>query len=189
MKRCPKCGRELEQSDFAKDRSTKDGLSSWCRDCTRAKNAKRYSEDRVRRLNKQKAYHEANREAGLERMRARYQSMPDAYKAEAMQWAEANRDKVRKKAQRYYKARPEYFLEKSRRRQLMVEQQTPKWADLDKIREIYAQARALTKSTGIPHEVDHVVPIKGRNVCGLHCEGNLEIKTRDANRRKTNKHG
>ena len=187
MKLCPKCDRTLDLSSFSKDRSTASGLSAWCRDCTRAKNAKRYEEDKERRLAKQKAYHQENREVILERFKQRYQSMPDVYKAEAQQWADNNRDKVRAKAQRYYRSKPEYFLEKSRRRQLLVAQQTPAWVDLEKVRAIYAEARRLTESTGIPHEVDHVIPIKGRNVCGLHWEGNLEIKTQEANRRKYNK--
>lgn len=187
MKSCPKCSRQLKLSSFTKDQSTTDGLSTWCRDCTRAKNAKRYEADKARRLAKQAAYHQDNREVILERFRKRYRSMPEVYKTEAQAWAEKNRDKVREKAKKSYRRKPEYFLEKSRRRQLLVEQQTPKWASLEKIRAIYAEARRLSRATGLPHEVDHVVPIKGRNVCGLHWEGNLEIKTRDANRRKTNK--
>ena len=52
---------------------------------------------------------------------------------------------------------------------------------------IYAEAARLTKETGIPHEVDHEVPLQGINVCGLHWHENLRIVTAFVNRSKGNK--
>ena len=54
-------------------------------------------------------------------------------------------------------------------------QRTVAWADAKKIKAIYAKAIAKTKKTGIPHHVDHIVPIKGKLVSGLHVENNLQI--------------
>lgn len=187
MKRCPKCGLDRENTLFTKDKSRKDGLSTWCVECTRAKNSKRYNEDKDRRLVKQKEYHEDNRQENIVRMRARYSSMSDVYKAQAMAWAEANRDKVRQRAKRYYARRPEYFAEKARRKLIRIKEQTPIWANLDAIREFYRKARELTIATKVQHEVDHIVPLKGKNVRGLHWEGNLRIITRTENRMKSNK--
>ena len=65
---------------------------------------------------------------------------------------------------------------------------TPAWADMKKIKEFYVEAQTLTRSTGIVHEVDHIVPIQGRLVCGLHVENNLRVLTRDDNRAKLNHH-
>lgn len=64
----------------------------------------------------------------------------------------------------------------------------PPWADGAAIRAIYAEARRLTAATGVPHEVDHVIPLLGARVSGLHVETNLQILTRDANKRKLNRH-
>ena len=65
---------------------------------------------------------------------------------------------------------------------------SPEWADTEAIRKFYADAQALTESTGVKHEVDHYYPLQGKNVCGLHCEFNLQIITEKENRSKGNKH-
>lgn len=63
----------------------------------------------------------------------------------------------------------------------------PPWADVEAIRAIYDEARRLTTETGIPHEVDHEIPLLGRGVTGLHVEWNLRVVTRTENRRKSNR--
>jgi 5-methylcytosine-specific restriction endonuclease McrA len=51
---------------------------------------------------------------------------------------------------------------------------------------MYAISSALTKITGIAFEVDHIVPLQGRNVSGLHVETNLQILAAENNRAKFN---
>ncbi|MHC4245149.1 MAG: hypothetical protein ACYSU4_22300 [Planctomycetota bacterium] len=36
MKQCTKCKKRKDESEFGKDRSRKDGLSLWCKDCIQA---------------------------------------------------------------------------------------------------------------------------------------------------------
>lgn len=64
---------------------------------------------------------------------------------------------------------------------------TPSWANQDAIRAIYAEAARLTRETGIRHEVDHIYPLQGELVCGLHVEANLQILTKFDNIRKKNR--
>lgn len=64
---------------------------------------------------------------------------------------------------------------------------TPAWADLDAIRAIYGEARQMTKNTGVQHHVDHIIPLKGTTVCGLHVQNNLQIITATENMKKHNK--
>lgn len=63
----------------------------------------------------------------------------------------------------------------------------PRWADVDAIASIYAECARITRVSGVPHEVDHIIPLLGRGVCGLHVEANLRIVPRHVNRRKSNK--
>ena len=57
---------------------------------------------------------------------------------------------------------------------------TPKWANLDKIKQIY-----LNCSTG--YHVDHIIPLTNKNVCGLHVEYNLQYLPALENQKKSNK--
>lgn len=41
--------------------------------------------------------------------------------------------------------------------------------------------------TGIPHHVDHIIPLQGENICGLHIPENLQILKATDNRKKGNK--
>jgi hypothetical protein len=54
--------------------------------------------------------------------------------------------------------------------------------------EIYQLAKQASELSGIPHEVDHIIPVRGRRVCGLHVPANLQIITQAENRKKGNSH-
>lgn len=71
----------------------------------------------------------------------------------------------------------------AKRRQALA-RATPAWRDQRAIENVYQEARRLTAETGVKHEVDHIVPIMGEKVCGLHVEANLQILTKTANTRK-----
>jgi len=63
---------------------------------------------------------------------------------------------------------------------------TPKWANRMAMQKFYVIANMLMRYTGIDFEVDHIVPLQSRVVCGLHTEANLQILVRTTNRRKSN---
>ncbi len=77
----------------------------------------------------------------------------------------------------------------ARYRQAMKLLRTPPWVtstERSQIASLYLQARQLTKETGIQHVVDHIIPLQGKLVSGLHCLANLQILTAAANRVKWN---
>lgn len=63
---------------------------------------------------------------------------------------------------------------------------TPPWADQKAIRAIYERARRLTVESGVEHHVDHIIPLQGERVSGLHVENNLQVLTGSENSRKRN---
>ena len=62
----------------------------------------------------------------------------------------------------------------------------PRWANMEKIRWFYKEAHRMTTSSGTVYHVDHIVPISGENVCGLHTHNNLQIITASENSSKKN---
>lgn len=67
---------------------------------------------------------------------------------------------------------------------------TPKWVDArgrKQIEEFYQFAELLSYVTGVRHAVDHIIPLKGREVCGLHIASNLQILTFSENCKKGNR--
>lgn len=74
----------------------------------------------------------------------------------------------------------EYDCYRSSKRRASVLQATPTWANHDEIRMIYAYCPD-------GYEVDHIEPLQGKDVCGLHVENNLQYLPRSENRKKSNK--
>jgi hypothetical protein len=62
-----------------------------------------------------------------------------------------------------------------KRRRAREVRATPPWVDRAAIRAIYKKAKHLSKSTGEQYVVDHIVPLDGKLVCGLHVPWNLRV--------------
>ena len=67
---------------------------------------------------------------------------------------------------------------------------TPNWlteSHIKQINDIYWHCADLKSVTGEQYHVDHIIPLQGKNVCGLHVPWNLQILPSDINIRKSNK--
>jgi 5-methylcytosine-specific restriction endonuclease McrA len=73
------------------------------------------------------------------------------------------------------------------KRKAAILQRTPAWADKTAIMAIYATCERISKETGIKHNVDHIVPLQGATVSGLHVAENLSIIHATANAVKHNR--
>ena len=118
------------------------------------------------------------------------------------EWYEANKEQVMDAARtcpieikrEYQKAWKERNLiwvradTKARRRK--HREATPKWLtkkEKAEIRQLYQIAITMSKTTGEQYVVDHIVPLRGENVCGLHVPWNLRVITQEENLKKSNK--
>lgn len=83
----------------------------------------------------------------------------------------------------YRKARAHAYAMK---RHASKMKRTPAWADQQAIQSVYEECRRLTRSSGLEYQVDHIIPLQGRLVSGLHVENNLRIIPAVENRQKHN---
>jgi 5-methylcytosine-specific restriction endonuclease McrA len=88
----------------------------------------------------------------------------------------------------YKQTNKETILIHANARRKRCRESQPSWADVDRIREVYALTATKTRITGIKHHVDHIIPLNGKHVCGLHVHENLQILTKEENLSKGNKH-
>lgn len=135
-----------------------------------------------------------NREAYNARARSAYavdSSKQQAYRAanaevlaaKAVEYRSRNRTKQRALSLRHYYAnKGDYILRARLREQHIVAYATPSWADTDAINAFYAACPA-------GHHVDHIVPLRGKSVSGLHVLANLQYLSATDNLAKGNRHG
>ena len=125
----------------------------------------------------------------LAQERARYRANPTKRLEKQKAYRAEPRVVARQKAYQrdYAKQHSELYAMRCAIRKSAKLKATPVWCDLDAVEEIYRRASQLTTETGIRHEVDHIVPLQGKNVCGLHIPQNLQILTITENRRKANR--
>lgn len=104
-------------------------------------------------------------------------------------WYEENKTRAYDASAQWRKDNLGAYLALQAKRRAAKLQRTPKWLtaeDFAIIRELYEQAKALQKATGIAHEVDHIIPLQGAKVSGLHVPCNLQVLTASKNRQKHN---
>ena len=86
---------------------------------------------------------------------------------------------------------PEKHLARTRKRQAAKLQRVPKWLTADQIKVMqafYQIAGMLTRVNGEPWHVDHIIPLQGKSVSGLHVPSNLRVIPGSENVKKSNKY-
>lgn len=190
VKRCVDCGENKDRSAFRGNRSR-------CLECTRLQGREQYrlnaAEQRKRKLaayhamgpekwarhqELRKQYFLANpeRRASKEYFQEYYQGLTEEQKAAKVA-----------KLNKWSKDRPHLHAARQKCREAAKQKAVPKWANGSAIQEIYLEAKQTTELTGVDHQVDHIVPLKSRYVCGLHCEANLRVISAIENRQKSNR--
>jgi 5-methylcytosine-specific restriction endonuclease McrA len=82
----------------------------------------------------------------------------------------------------YYQNNKEKYREANAKRRALIYGTSAE--DRAKCQSFYEEAQRLTAETGVPHEVDHIIPLSRG---GTHSPDNLQVITAEQNRKKSNK--
>lgn len=111
-----------------------------------------------------------------------YRENPDKYKNMTVNYRnrEENKDKVRKIQRDYYSRNSDKIRAEAKTIRGLRALRVPGWANFNKIKDIYNKCP-------VGYEVDHILPLQGKTVSGLHVHNNLQYLPISENRSKHNK--
>lgn len=168
MKICTQCLQDKRLEDFHKRIASLDGLAYKCKKCVNE------NTDKWRRQhpNAHAIWYQENKAHKAAYFKTWRTKHADDEALRLANWARKNPHKVNAIIAKRVAAKLRAI---------------PSWADYCAIQNIYREASRLRADTGERYEVDHIVPLQGKTVCGLHWEGNLQILKKAENISKHNR--
>jgi hypothetical protein len=173
MKTCTKCKKNKPLDQFYNSKKGKNGLTSYCKTCTDEYNKAYLAKNKEKRRAFEVAYELENKEKRAAQKALVEQS--EKTKSYRKQWKSENKDKTRFYCRTY---------------QASKLQRTPKWLTAKQLDEIYSYDTLAEEFQWLSEErleVDHIIPLNGKLVSGLHVPWNLQVLPKSANSRKSNK--
>lgn len=107
-------------------------------------------------------------------------------KHEAYRNSDARKESTNASFRKFYQKHKTRFIAKDAKRRALKLLATTVWGQ-ENVESFYRHAKELEQlNPGVKYHVDHIVPLVGKNVCGLHNHFNLQILTEEENKRKGN---
>lgn len=152
--------------------------SGECIECKKLREARKYRED----SSSHKEYYQKNRDRLLQQQKV----ADDNRRTEKIEYGQNWRKANAEYAKIYRGEHADLYRFHAAKRRASRRKATPSWFEYEEVKALYVEADRISKETGIPHQVDHIIPLINQEVCGLHCLANLQIITEEENRRKKN---
>ena len=148
-----------------------------------------YEENKEAATAQRKIYKSNNKEFLAIGRKRHYEKNKKRVNAQSKAYYEAHKEEAAARGKIYRAKNKDLLAAKSAKRKAGKLMAAPSWLTSEhhiQIKEKYTLCATLTESTGINHHVDHIVPLNGKNVCGLHVPWNLQVITAEKNIRKNN---
>lgn len=196
MKTCCRCKQLFSLDSFHKDKTKPDGHSYSCKRCKLTSLKAAYDADPIAAAQKSKAKRDSEtpiqREDRLTKANVRmskyYYDNHEQQLLKQATYRETRREVHKEYVKEHYQLnRADYIRRARERREHLTEEATPSWANKAAMDTFWDHATLMTDLTGVPYEVDHIIPINNPVVCGFNCEQNLRVVTATVNRSKSNK--
>lgn len=186
-KQCYKCGEVKEESHFSTRKGSKDGLRNDCKQCVSNRNKEYYSKNKDKILDQVHEYYEHNASTILNQKAMYYEKNKSSILEDRKKYYLENKAAVRNYQSKYALENRAYFSASNAKRKAQKLRATPAWADKEHIKSFYILC-SLNREAGYDVHVDHIVPLQGKTVCGLHCEANLRLAYASDNLTKGNRY-
>jgi hypothetical protein len=160
-----------------------------CLECVKLAGVDRYKNNREAQLASWHKWLENNRDLHNARVKRWQEANKDKTREDAKAWVKANPDKVKAKALRYIKKHPDMYTARAVASVARRAKRVPKWLTAEDrwlMSEAYKLAKMRTNMFGFIWEVDHIIPLRGELVSGLHVPTNLQVLPKAENRMKRN---
>lgn len=144
--------------------------------------------ENAKRLRKE--WYERNKELTKQRARAWAIANPEKKKESVDKWRNENREQHNAINREWGAQNKDKKAALEGKRRSAKLQRTPIWLtedDLWMIEEAYELAQLRTKTFGFPWHVDHIIPLQGKKVSGLHVPSNIQVIPGSDNVKKSNK--
>ena len=157
---------------------------------TRVRNRKEYSKAYYLKTKEvQKQYRERTKEKRKLAQKKYYQANKARIKKVKQAYLAKTKELRKLKSAKYYEIHKDECIARAEARYASKLRAIPKWVDSEQmwlIGEIYHLAQLRNATTGTRWAVDHIVPLKGERVSGLHVPQNLQVIPEQLNRIKYN---
>ena len=182
---CPVCGVEKTLNKFHKDKTNKNGYSGKRKECVKIYGHGWYQKNHEVIYAKSRKYVLAHPEQDKAYKKKYALNNPEKIIASNRKYAQKNAEKMNEYSRRYRKWKPWMTNAAYKRYMTAKENQYPLYANEDKIKIKYRTAQIMTRITGVQYHVDHIIPLQGKLVSGLHHEDNLQVIKAKDNRAKS----
>ena len=185
MKKCSHCKEHKELIKFSKNKARYDGFCNLCKKCEgNAKKTRMATPEGKAVRKKWEENHKEQRVAyNAEYMPKYYREHKGDYRRRSDRWNKDNHERAKELWRNYYhtpKGKAQHAANESRRR-------ARKLMGAYGFIHLKAEIDKIYQNRPEGYHVDHIIPLRGKNVCGLHVPWNLQYLPAAENIKKNNR--